>query len=306
MVGEAPSPVLPPWKTHTRFSGTSPTARSLKPSPLTSRVVPQAPSRSAERAPTVNCQVGDGAVTTAPSVSPASCQKTTPGPRSSAGVKLVPVTSVVTSTRAQARSAQSVTRALVTAPGSTHRSVGRREVTVAVESGDKGRGVVKTHTPPDRVKPAAQVLPQAVPSQVATALAGTGQTAQAVPHPRTEVLLAQEVPQAWYPALHTLPQAVPSQVASPLRGTGHGSQEVPQARIERLLRQAVEQRWKPVRQRQSQKDIPGRVVQKDVPFGGGAGHDEQPGQDDPPPGQAQRPDEQTWRPEQAIPHAPQL
>jgi hypothetical protein len=86
-----------------------------------------------------------------------------------------------------------------------------------------------TQRAPHRWKPALQTKPQAPALQVATALAGAGQTAQLRPHELTvsTVSLTQVLPHRWKPALQLAPQLVPLQVATPLAGTGQATHELP-------------------------------------------------------------------------------
>jgi hypothetical protein len=94
-------------------------------------------------------------------------------------------------------------------------------------------GQTPEHDAPDAMQapahsfiPDGQVPPHVVPSQVAVPPVGTEQAVQLEPQELTEVLLAHELPQAWYPVLQVNPQAVPSHVAVPCAGIGHAEQEV--------------------------------------------------------------------------------
>ena len=106
---------------------------SAYPSPLTSSTVSDDAFTGALRAPTVNCQVRLDERVEVPG---RTRQNTTPTGRSLAGVKLVPVTRVGDPMRVvHARFAHSSTVASVMPDASDQRSVGRRVVTIAVESG---------------------------------------------------------------------------------------------------------------------------------------------------------------------------
>jgi hypothetical protein len=95
---------------------------------------------------------------------------------------LVPVTSVEDSTIVHARLPHSCTRAPVAPPGSDHRSVGRCDVTIAVESGAIGRGGVTgvTHAPPLHVWPPAHARPH-IPQCAALVLVLVSQPLAALP-----------------------------------------------------------------------------------------------------------------------------
>jgi hypothetical protein len=69
------------------------------------------------------------------------------------------------------------------------------------------------------------LTPQAVPSQVALPIVGTGQAVHEVPQVCTLLLDTHTPPQLWKPVVQAMPQLVPSQVAMPLAGT---EQAVPQ------------------------------------------------------------------------------
>jgi hypothetical protein len=69
------------------------------------------------------------------------------------------------------------------------------------------------------------LTPQAVPSQVALPIAGTGQAVHELPQVCTLLLDTHMPPQLWKPLAQAMPQLVPLQVAMPLAGT---AQAVPQ------------------------------------------------------------------------------
>jgi hypothetical protein len=114
-------------------------------------------------------------------------------------------------------------------PGaSTQCSVGRRDVTVAVESGAAGRGAgIGTHSPPETMKPALHTIPHVVPLQVAIPFVGTGHGEHDAPHVSGSVLLTHAPPHKWYPALHTNPHETPSHVDDALAGATHGAHDAP-------------------------------------------------------------------------------
>ncbi|MEZ4405194.1 MAG: hypothetical protein R3A52_01705 [Polyangiales bacterium] len=124
------------------------------------------PFNGALRGPTTICHVALAVDPVLAPVRASARQNTTPVGRSAVGAPLVPVASKLATTVAQARSRQNCTRAPSVPAASAQRTVGRREVTVAVESGASNRGAVKaTHAPDTQLKPEAQTrlhVPQLV------------------------------------------------------------------------------------------------------------------------------------------------
>ena len=90
--------------------------------------------------------------------------------------------------------------------------------------------------------------PQAMPLQVATALAGRAHAVQLLPQLLALELETQEPLQKWKPDEHTKPHVVPSQVGAPLAGPAQAMHESPQDATLVLATQAVPQAWKPVAQ----------------------------------------------------------
>jgi hypothetical protein len=70
------------------------------------------------------------------------------------------------------------------------------------------------------------LTPQAVPSQVALPIVGTGQAVHELPQVCTLLLDTHRPPQLWKPLTQAMPQLVPSQVALPLAGTAQAEQAV--------------------------------------------------------------------------------
>ncbi len=101
---------------------------------------------------------------------------------------------------------------------------------------------------PQTRKPAAQLKPQTVPSQVAKPFAGGAQAVHETPHEATLLLATQAPPQAWKPALQVKLQAVPLQVATALAGAGQAMQPAPQEETLLLETQEPVQAWKPALQ----------------------------------------------------------
>jgi hypothetical protein len=101
---------------------------------------------------------------------------------------------------------------------------------------------------PQRRKPAAQLTPQAVPSQVAKPLTGAGQAVHEGPHEAGLLLETQLPPQRWKPVLQAAMHAVPLQVATPLAGARQALQLAPQELTLVFETQIPLQAWKPVLQ----------------------------------------------------------
>src|SRR4051812_28573607 len=105
---------------------------SAMPSPSRSRNVPDALFTGALRPPTANSQTALGAESGATSLAVRTRQKSTPRGISVDGAISVPTTRTDISEDVHERSAQISTAALQAPAGSSQRSRGRRDVTVAV------------------------------------------------------------------------------------------------------------------------------------------------------------------------------
>lgn len=87
---------------------------------------------------------------------------------------------------------------------------------------------VATHSPPQALKPPAQVKPQLVPLQLGVELAGpAGQAVHEVPQLFTSLLGRHCEPQAWKPLLQVAPQTPPEQIGEPLVGALQLTHEAP-------------------------------------------------------------------------------
>jgi hypothetical protein len=129
---------------------------------------------------------------------------------------------------------------------------------------------VATHSPPQALKPPAQVKPQVVPLQVRVELAGPfAHAVQEEPQLLTSLSGRHCAPHAWKPALQLAPQVPLVHSGEPLLGAVHATQLAPHWVMLESATQVPLQLWKPTEHCQPQV-VPSQVrTELAGPFGHG-------------------------------------
>jgi hypothetical protein len=114
-----------------------------------------------------------------------------------------------------------------------------RPLALPAQSGAVQHWLVGMQAAPHTLKPALQVKPQLMPSQVAAPSVGAAHAVHEVPQLAGALFETQALLHLWKPEMQLKPQWVPSQLAVLLAGVGHAVQEVPQLEVLSFAAQAL-------------------------------------------------------------------